>query len=96
MDYLQEFNKIMTAQKEIALATSTSKNPNVRVVNFYYNPEQKGILYFSTFKGNNKTKEFTENNSVAFTTIPETGNGHVRVKGATVEKKQPYYSRFKR
>ena len=86
MDCLQEFNKIMMEEKEIALATSTSKPPNVRIKNFYYNPEHKGVLYFSTFKGNNKTKEFLENNIVAFSTIPKLGNGHVRVKGGTVEK----------
>ena len=92
MDYLQAFNKIMTEKKTVALATATAATPNVRIVNFFYNPEDKGILCFSTFKGNNKIKEFTENNTITFTTIPETGNSHVRVKGSTVEKKQSYYS----
>ncbi|WP_342668632.1 pyridoxamine 5'-phosphate oxidase family protein [endosymbiont 'TC1' of Trimyema compressum] len=87
MDYLHAFNKIMTEGKTVALATATVATPNVRMVNFFYNPpEDKGILYFSTFKGNNKIKEFTENNTIAFTTIPETGNNHIRVNGGTVEK----------
>ncbi len=86
MDYLREFNRIMTDQGEIALATSVNNIPNVRIVNFYYNTQKKGVLYFSTFRDNPKTKEFKQNNSVAFTTIPEGNNEHVRVNDAAVYK----------
>lgn len=46
-----EFFRIMEQQTEIALATSADNVPNVRIVNFYFDPQSK-ILYFSTFKGN--------------------------------------------
>lgn len=85
MDLMQAFEKIMTEQKEIALATSTDNIPNVRIVNFIRNAEKRGVLYFSTFKGNQKEKEFARNNQVAFTTIPHSGSEHVRAGNATVK-----------
>lgn len=70
----------MAEQTEMALATSVNNIPNVRIVNFYFDPCDN-ILYFSTFKDNNKVKEIEENPSIAFTTIPHTGNQHVKAKG---------------
>ena len=75
-----EFLKIMSEQTEIALATSVNNVPNVRIVNFYFDPEEN-ILYFSSFKENNKVKEIKANSHVAFTTIPHSGNEHVKAKG---------------
>lgn len=88
MDFLQELNRIMEQNNKIALATAVDNIPNVRIVNFYYHPENKGIVYFSSFKGHPKTVEFTQNNIVAFTTIPGSDESaeHVRVKHATVKK----------
>jgi len=42
-------------------STSVDNIPNVRVVNFYYNPQNKGVVYFSSFRGHPKTLEFTQN-----------------------------------
>lgn len=75
-----EFLRIMVEQTEIALATSVNNVPNVRIVNFYFDPCEN-ILYFSSFKDNDKVKEIEENPSIAFTTIPHTGNQHVKAKG---------------
>ena len=75
-----EFLKIMSEQTEIALATSVNNVPNVRIVNFYFDPEEN-VLYFSSFKENDKIKEITANPHVAFTTIPHSGNEHVKAKG---------------
>ncbi len=86
MDFLQEFNRIMVSQKELALATSVDNIPNVRIVNFYYDITRKGVLYFSTFSNNSKIEEFAKNNVVAFTTIPSNGNEHVRVNKAIIQK----------
>ena len=36
MNFLEEFQDIMKSQQEIALATSVSDTPNVRIVNFVY------------------------------------------------------------
>ncbi len=88
MDFIPVFKKIMAEQSELALATSVDNIPNVRIVNFYYDPDRKGIVYFSTFRGNAKENEFSKNNRVAFTTIPSSGNEHVRVHEAKVRKSE--------
>lgn len=75
-----EFLKIMSEQTEIALATSVNNVPNVRIVNFYFDPD-KNVLYFSSFKENDKIKEIKANPHVEFTTIPHSGNEHAKAKG---------------
>ena len=80
MNIKTEFLKIMAEQTEIALATSTNNVPNVRIVNYYFDSNEN-ILYFSSFKGNDKIKEIESNPHVAFTTIPHSGNEHVKGKG---------------
>ena len=80
MNTKTEFLRIMAEQTEIALATSVNNIPNVRIVNFYFDPCEN-ILYFSSFKDNDKVKEIEDNPSIAFTTIPHTGNQHVKAKG---------------
>ncbi|TCS75803.1 pyridoxamine 5'-phosphate oxidase family protein, partial [Pectinatus cerevisiiphilus] len=84
MNTKQEFNRLMNMQTELALATCVDGQPNVRIVNFYFDETTKVIL-FSTFGNNEKVKEFKVNNKVAFTTIPHIGNEHVKAKG-TVRK----------
>ncbi len=88
MDFMPAFKKIMEEQSTLALATSVNNIPNVRIINFYYATDREGIAYFSTFRGSAKEKEFVENNRVAFTTIPASGNEHVRVAGAQVRKSE--------
>ena len=80
MNIKTEFLKIMAEQTEIALATSVNNIPNVRIVNYYFDSDEN-ILYFSSFKGNDKIKEIESNPYVAFTTIPLSGNEHVKAKG---------------
>ena len=80
MNIKTEFLTIMAEQTEIALATSVDNIPNVRIVNFYFDPAEN-ILYFSSFEGNDKIKEMNSNPYVAFTTIPHSGNEHVKAKG---------------
>ena len=80
MNIKTEFLKIKAEQTEIALATSVDNIPNVRIVNFYFEPAEN-ILYFSSFEGNDKIKEMNSNPYVAFTTIPHSGNEHVKAKG---------------
>ena len=80
MNIKTEFLKIMAEQTEIALATSVNNIPNVRIVNYYFDSNEN-ILYFSSFKGNDKIKEIESNPYVAFTTIPHSGNEHVKAKG---------------
>lgn len=88
MELVQEFNGVMEETNKIALATSVDNIPNVRVVNFCYNNQNKGVVYFSSFRGLPKTLEVSENNIIAFTTIPVSAESseHVRVKNATVKK----------
>ena len=80
MNAKTEFWKIMAEQTEIPLATSVDNIPNVRIVNFYFEPTEN-IIYFSSFRGNDKIKEIKSNPYVAFTTIPHSGNEHVKAKG---------------
>lgn len=75
-----EFLRIMAVQAEMALATSVDNVPNVRIVNFYFSPDSN-ILYFATYKGNDKVKELAANEKIAFSTIPHGGNEHVKAKG---------------
>ena len=75
-----EFLRIMAVQTEVALATSVDNIPNVRIVNFYFSPDSN-ILYFATYKGNDKVKEIAANERIAFSTIPCGGNEHVKAKG---------------
>lgn len=88
MNLLDDFNRIMTEHTEIALASCVENVPNVRIMNFFYDQNSKGILYFSTFKDNPKTAEFAANKNVSFTTVPQKNNEHVRVYKAEVKKSE--------
>lgn len=90
METMKEFKRIMDEQTEIALATSADGSPNVRIVNFFFNPDNN-VLYIATFKGNDKVKEMKVNPNVAFTTIPHKGTEHVKAKGTASKSKQSIY-----
>jgi uncharacterized pyridoxamine 5'-phosphate oxidase family protein len=84
MTLIHTFHQIMAKQSEIALATCVGESPNVRIVNFYYNPVNSGVLYFATFKNNQKVNEFSQNSHVAFTTVPVNAIEHVRTNSGRV------------
>ncbi|SUB82634.1 Pyridoxamine 5'-phosphate oxidase [Pragia fontium] len=86
MDFLASFHSIMQQQTDMALASCVDNQPNVRIVNFYYHPDNRGVIYFSSFRNNPKTQEFVHNNRVAITTIPIGDTQHVRIHNATVHK----------
>ena len=86
MNFLEEFQDIMKSQQEIALATSVSDVPNVRIVNFVYLEEIPWVVYFASFKDNDKIKEYSDNPRVSFTTIPHDEMRHIRVSKATVQR----------
>ena len=65
-------------------------NPNVRIVNYYFNPKNN-IIYFATFKDNKKVQEIDQNLNVAFTTIPKNGNEHIKARGIAVRSKQTVF-----
>ncbi|MFV0350710.1 MAG: pyridoxamine 5'-phosphate oxidase family protein [Oscillospiraceae bacterium] len=83
MDLLQLFNQEMASLKFMSLATSVNNMPNVRVVNFGYNPATPRLVYFSTFKGNQKIEEMAENANVALMPLPllDTADIQVRITG---------------
>ena len=90
MDTIKEFKRIMDTHTEIALATiGTDGTPNVRIVNYYFNPENN-VLYFATFKDNEKVKEIKQNRNVAFTTIPQKGNEHIKARGIALRSEKPF------
>jgi uncharacterized pyridoxamine 5'-phosphate oxidase family protein len=85
MDSKKEVEKTMAEATTKALATSVSDIPNVRILNFVYSSDEK-VLYFQSEKGDRKEKEFTKNNTVAFTTIPTNGLAYVRANGIFIKK----------
>lgn len=90
MDFLEKFNEIMGNSHDFALATSVNEEPHVRIVNFCYDPKYPGKAYISTNKHSAKVKEFAENSTVAFATIPMNGSAHVRsVRASIQETKRP-------
>ena len=68
MDIKAEFFKNYGWTNGNSLGNICNNVPNVRIVNFYFEPAEN-ILYFSSFKGNDKVKEINANPNVAFTTI---------------------------
>ena len=91
MNMRDEFERIMREQREIALATTTDGLPHVRIVNFYYAPEEHRI-YFATFKDNEKVVELAANPNIAFTTVPHNNtNEHVRASGCAVKSAHTVY-----
>ncbi len=60
----QYFKALLAEQTEMALATSVKDNPNVRIVNFYYDEEAKK-LFFISFKNSQKIQELAINNRIA-------------------------------
>ena len=96
MDTLKEFQRIMTTQTDLALSTiGTDGNPNVRIVNYYFN-SKNNIIYFATFKDNKKVQEIDQNRNVAFTTIPTNGNEHIKARGIAVRSKKTVFPVFRR
>ena len=85
MDYRKEFEEMMKSQTAIAVATSLDGMPNVRIVNFYYDTNEK-TLYFSSFSDNAKIAELEQNPQIAFTTIAINGEEHVRVRSGRAYK----------
>ena len=91
MNTIKEFKRIMDTQTEIAFATvGTDGTPNVRIVNYYFNPTNN-VLYFSTFKDNEKVKEIKQNRNVAFTTIPQKGNEHIKARGIALRSEKTVF-----
>jgi len=91
MNMRDEFERMMREQREIALATTTDGLPHVRIVSFYYAPEEHRI-YFATFKDNEKVVELAANPNIAFTTVPHNDtNEHVRASGRAVKSAHTVY-----
>ncbi|EHS55039.1 pyridoxamine 5'-phosphate oxidase family protein [Paenibacillus sp. Aloe-11] len=86
MSNMQGYYEILEETNRIALATSVDNIPSVRNVNFAYDTNRPGIIYFTSDRRNQKVVEFGKNNKVAFTTIPTEGIPHVRSHHAMVEK----------
>ena len=84
---IQKYNEILAATNEIALATCVNSIPNVRIVSFVRKTERPDVLYFASGRDNQKVAEFAQNNHVAFTSIPPSGDvPHIRSQNALVHK----------
>ena len=85
MNDKEKFIEIMEKGETIALASSVNNIPNVRILNFVY-LKNENIMYFTSFKGDKKEKEFLSNKNAAFTTLPKNESSCVRVNFANVKK----------
>ena len=70
MERKQAFLRVMGESINMALATSVDSRPNVRVVTFGYDETQPGRLFFYTFPGSGKTKEFAQSPHAACMPLP--------------------------
>jgi uncharacterized pyridoxamine 5'-phosphate oxidase family protein len=86
MKPVESYIEILRKTHCLALATSVSHMPNVRIINFCFKKEEPTILYFMSDRENQKVMEFGKNNNVAFTSIPGDGIPHVRSRKAVVRK----------
>ena len=80
MNLKQQFEKVMSESVNMALATSVGDKPNVRIMTFAYDESRIGRLFFTTFKGNQKTKEFQQNPNVACMPLPMGPESDVQVR----------------
>jgi len=87
MNIREMFENIMINGTAMAFASSVDNVPNVRILNYIYSNDEK-IMYFQSFKGSPKEKEFEKNQNVAFTTIPPDGIAFIRTNQATVKKSE--------
>ncbi|MDR2870469.1 MAG: pyridoxamine 5'-phosphate oxidase family protein [Deferribacteraceae bacterium] len=74
------FLQVMNESVNMALATSVNDKPNVRIVTFGFDKAQQDKLYFCTFRGNQKTKEFEQNPQVACTFLPMSLESELQVR----------------
>ncbi len=70
MELKKAFLGVMGESVNMALATSVKDSPNVRVVTFGYDDAKPDKLFFSTFKGSGKAKDFESNPQVACMPLP--------------------------
>ena len=80
MQLNEQFEQVMVQSVNMALATSVEGRPNVRIVTFAYDPAQPGKVFFTTFKGNQKTVEFAQNPQLACMPLPEGPEAEVQVR----------------
>ena len=86
MNFMEIFNNVMATAADIAVASESGGQPNVRLMSFLYDSDQRGVIYIVTFAGSTKTLELSANCKAAFTTIPEQNSPHVRVQIACCKK----------
>lgn len=95
MNGFENYQKVLGNTNRIALATATNNNPNVRIVNFCFKPEEPNILYFASDRNNQKVVEFSKNKVISFTSIPEEGIPHIRSSNAIIEKSKQSINEMK-
>lgn len=85
MEPKEQLAEVLKGTSLIALATSVGDEPNVRIMDIYFD-EKRNVVIFPTSSLSRKVKEFEANDTVAFTTIPQGPGAVVRVQNATVSK----------
>ncbi len=80
----EAFQEALAAAPFIALASSVDDQPNVRLIDTYYDAD-KNMLLFPTSRKTPKVAEFAKNEKVAFTTLPNPSGAIIRVQKAHVK-----------
>lgn len=80
MELKQAFDTVMETTINMALATSVNDRPNVRVVTYGYDPRDPKVVYFTTFKGNQKIEEFEQNERVTLMPLPENPESPAQIR----------------
>nr|WP_236696846.1 hypothetical protein [Pediococcus stilesii] len=81
--------EIIQKTNKLALSTSYNDQADVRIVNFVWQEETPGKLYFSSVKTGPALKVYAKNPDVAFITIPDDGaSGNPYLKATHVKIKK--------
>ncbi|MFD1318379.1 hypothetical protein [Loigolactobacillus zhaoyuanensis] len=74
---LSDLAQVLGGANKLAYATSLANIPNLRIVNFVWDPTTPAVLYFASVHDSSGVEEFLASDKIAFSTVPEIGNAHV-------------------
>lgn len=66
-------NQVLQTTDRLALSTSLANLADVKIVNFVWDPEQPGVLYFSSVQNSAATAVYDQHPDAAIITIPHDG-----------------------
>lgn len=80
MERTEAFFDMMKGTALMALSTCVKDLPNVRIVTFGFDPKRPNTVFFTTFEGNQKIREFEQNPNVTLLPIAASPDFPVQVR----------------